>query len=96
MNPIPLTTGEWADTGNALKLLWISVALAITGGGSLVLAHAMIPSAADSGLIPPAFRKLRPLLYATAALMIVGIVIAVVFIIGFVDFWDDLYPRRFR
>lgn len=96
MNPDPLTTAQWADTGNALKLLWVSLALVLTASGALLTAHAIIPSATDSGMIPPVFRKLRPILYATGALMIVGMIVAVVLITGAVDFIAETYSRRFQ
>ena len=96
MNPDPLTTAQWADTGNALKLLWVSLVLVVAASGALVTAHAIIPSATDSGMIPPAFRKLRPLLYATGALMIGGVVVAFVLITGAVDFIAETYSRRFQ
>ena len=96
MNPESLTSAGWADAGWTIKLLWISLGLAITGATSLVIAHAFIPSAIDSGTLPPGLRKLRPMLYATGVLAVAGIVVAVVFAIDFAGYIDELYSRRFR
>lgn len=95
MNLEAPTAAQWAEIGNALKLLWIALALAVTGAGAWVTAHAIIPSAADSGTIPVGFRKLRPFLYLTGGLAVAGIAVAVIFIIDFVTVIREIYPRLF-
>ena len=96
MNPEPLTSGAWADTGWTIKLLWICLGLALTGATSLLTAHAFIPSATDSGTLPTGLRKLRPMFYATGVFALAGIVVAVVFATDFAGYVDDVYSRRFR
>ena len=95
MELVPLTPEQWGDGGNAIKLLWLSLLFAATGGVSFIIAHAMIPSAVDSGTIPPGFRKIRLPLYFAGFLAVAGIAINVALMIGFLGYIEDVFPRRF-
>ena len=96
MNPEPLTSAGWADTGWTIKLLWISLGLAISAATAFVTAHAVIPSATDSGTLPASLRKLRPIFYLAGIMAVICIVIAVLFAIDSAGYLEGLYPRRFR
>jgi ABC-type uncharacterized transport system permease subunit len=96
MDLIPLTAEQWGDGGNAIKLLWLSLLFAVTGSGSLVTAHAIIPSAISTGDLPAKFARLWTPLYVIGLAAVVAIAVNVFFIIGFVDYLDDIYSRRYR
>ena len=96
MDPAPLTTADWADTGSALKLLWINFVLMITAAVSLGFAHAIIPSGLATGTFPAGARKLRPVLYLVGIAAIVVVIVDFVVIAGLLDFLDDVYPRYYQ
>ena len=96
MDLIPLTAEQWGDGGNAIKLLWLSLLFAVTGSGAFVTAHAMIPSAISTGLLPAKFAQLRIPLYLLGFAAVAAIAVNVFFMIGFVEYIDDVYSARYR
>ena len=96
MDLIPLTAEQWGDSGNAIKLLWLSLLFAVTGSGAFVTAHAMIPSAISTGHLPAKFNRLRIPLYVLGFAAVAAIAVNVVFIIGFLDYIEDVYSRWYR
>ncbi|NQW19017.1 MAG: hypothetical protein HQ478_16210 [Chloroflexi bacterium] len=96
MDLIPLTAEQWGDGGNAIKLLWLSLLFAVTGSGSFVTAHALIPSAISTGHIPEKFSRLRIPLYVLGIIAVVAIAVNVVLIIGYLGYIEDVYSRRYR
>ena len=95
MNLIPLSTSEWADVGNTLKLLWIAFGLAILGSGSFLLAHAFIPSGIASGSLPAKIARARVVFYLVGLFALLGIIVAIAFATHFAQFISHTYPRRF-
>ena len=49
-----------------LRFLWVYVLLIIAFAFNFLFAHAVIPSLASTGQLPPRVTKLRPLLYMAA------------------------------
>ncbi|MDA1257335.1 MAG: hypothetical protein O3C10_05760 [Chloroflexi bacterium] len=96
-DPAPLLQGDWSDNGAALKLLWVNLLLVITAATTLGFAHAIIPSAVDTGTFSQRMTRVRPALYVIGAIAII-IAIANVFIIaGFAKGWiEDVYPRWYQ
>ncbi len=96
MDPAPLTTADWADTGSALKLLWINLVLFATAAVSLGFAHAIIPSALATGTFPGGARKLRPVLYAIGILALAVAIFNFFLVANLLDFLDDTYSRYYQ
>ena len=65
MDPGILSVEDWQARLLALRLMWLCLILAFTAAGSLVIAHAVIPSAVDSGTLSKKFNKFRLPLYLT-------------------------------
>ena len=65
MDPGMLSVEDWQARLLALRLMWLCLILAFTAAGSLVIAHAVIPSAVDSGTLSKKFNKFRLPLYLT-------------------------------
>ena len=65
MDPGMLSVEDWQARLLALRLMWLCLILAFTAAGSLVIAHAVIPSAVDSGTLNKKFNKFRLPLYLT-------------------------------
>lgn len=96
MVPTPITTEEWAQIGNALKLLWVALFLAIAAGSTLLTAHAIIPSAVATRTIPERWAGLRIPLYVFGLLALVGVVISFFLASQQLDFIHRLYPRYWQ
>ena len=96
MDPGLLSTSEWASIGNAIKLLWLCLLLMITASTTLVLAHAVIPSAVATRTISDRWSKLRLGLYATGVLAITSFFVSLVFVyLELYPVLDNLWPRWF-
>jgi hypothetical protein len=96
-DPGPLLQGDWSDNGIALKLLWINVLLMTTAAVSLGFAHAIIPSAVDTGTFSQKVSRIRPILYVIGAIAIVVTLVNVFFIIDISRGWiEDIYPRWYQ
>ena len=96
-DPAPLLQGDWSDNGLALKLLWINLLLMATAAISLGFAHAIIPSAVDSGTFSRTASRFRPFLYVIGTIAIVIALINAYFIIDISRGWiEDIYPRWYQ
>ena len=58
-DPSGLGSTDWANLSNWLTLLWIFFPLVITFAFSMLIAHAFIPSAVQTGHIPQKISMLR-------------------------------------
>jgi len=84
VDPQALSQTDWSETGRLIALI-IGFALAvITFAGSMLLAHAIIPSLVNSGQVPRKFvdkvQELRPMLYMGALAGFTAMVVLMVFI----------------
>lgn len=96
-DPGPLLQGDWSDNGTALKLLWINLLLMTTAAVSLGIAHAIIPSAVDSGTFSSKASRFRPFLYVIGTVAIIVALVNVFFIIDISREWlEDVYPRWYQ
>ena len=59
MDPGILTSDDWVTRLNALRMMWACLLLALIAAPSLVIAHAVIPSADESGTISKKYNKIR-------------------------------------
>ncbi len=67
-DPAFITSADWAAISNLLSTLWQILGSALGFGGSMLLAHGMIPSLVSSRDIPAELgRKVRLPLYITGA-----------------------------
>ncbi len=81
-DPSGLGTADWANLSNWLTLLWIFFPLMITFAFSMMIAHAFIPSAVETGHLPQKMSKLRLPLTVFGLLALVGAVILAVIVAG--------------
>ena len=58
-DPNALTNIDWINISNWLTMYWLAFPLVIFTAFTLMIAHAFIPSAIDTGHLPPAFGRLR-------------------------------------
>ena len=99
MDPNPLSKAQWADAGFAIKLLWISMVLMFIAAQSFLAAHAIIPSSVASHHLSQRWNRLRPMLYAGGFACLIGVAIAIFYIIGVVGVGDlarRIYPHLYR
>jgi hypothetical protein len=67
-DPAFITSQNWADISDLLMTLWLILGSALGFGGSILLAHGMIPSLVITRDLPADLgRKVRPPLYAAGA-----------------------------
>ncbi len=93
MDPIPLTTDQWAQVGLALKFLWAAFASALVAGPSLLTAHAIIPSAVETSSISERWMKTRPLFYVVGLAGLAGIGLFLFLAASETDWIRESYPR---
>jgi hypothetical protein len=93
-DPTYITTQNWADISNLLATLWMILGSAFGLGGSIMLAHGMFPSLANTRDIPVDMAaKARPLLYAVAAAFLLMALISVYLFASRLDVITSIYYR---
>ncbi len=93
MDPIPLTTDQWAQVGLALKYLWGAFGSSLVAGLGLVTAHAVIPSAVETSTISDRWLRTRPLFYVLGIAGLVGIGLFLFLAASETDWIRETYPR---
>lgn len=93
LDPQSLSTDQWADIGLALKFLWLALLSAIIGAGSLITAHALIPSMVSTHTIDVRFLKYRRPFYLVGTIGVLGIGIFLFLAAQQTDWIRDMYPR---
>ncbi len=93
MDPGILSVEDWQARLLALRLMWLCLVLAFTAAGSLVIAHAVIPSAVDSGTLSKKFNKFRLPLYLTGIFAFVLDVAVFLYALSLAQgIISDIYP----
>ena len=90
-----LTSVQWVELSTLAAHLWIFAAALVITGLTYMLAHAMIPSLADTGELPAHIaRRMRAPLYVIAVAGITTTIVVVVkFVILSLEVLPGLYPR---
>ena len=89
-----ITSTAWADIRWFLILLWLLPLPVIGFAGSMLVAHGLIPSLAESGDIKdPRILKLRPVFYGAAAISFVLIIVVVAIGIPWIEMVNGVYGR---
>jgi hypothetical protein len=63
VDPEFILTGTWLEIAQLLVRMWVFVLFQVVFAFSLLLAHAVIPSLIDTGHLPAATNRIRPVLY---------------------------------
>lgn len=93
MDPGMLSVEDWQARLLALRLMWLCLILAFTAAGSLVIAHAVIPSAVDTGTLSKKFNKFRLPLYLTGIFAFVLDVAVFLYALSLAQgIISDIYP----
>jgi hypothetical protein len=98
MSPVPygtpLDAGDWQFVQFAVNHLIVTVAFAVTGALSLVLAHGLIPSLVMTHDAPPDILIFRRILYpiAIVALLLAIFTVVRAFVVAF-PVMRDMFPR---
>ena len=81
-DPAFITAQNWAAISNLLATLWMILGSAFGLGGSMLLAHGMVPSLVNTRHLPSDLAtKIRPPLYlAGIAFLIMGLVSVFLFV----------------
>ena len=92
-DPGAVTAFDWLQIGKWLTRIWIYFFLVVGFSATFLTAHAIIPSMVASGHVPSDWGgKLRRPMYATAAIMLVGMGIFLAFTVEqshiIERFWD--------
>lgn len=96
MDPINLTPELWDATRVSLQLLGGIALTAIIAGGSLLLAHAIIPSAISTRSMSDRWIRLRPMIYVVGAVFLALTVAGIVLFILSLGWIGDFYPRYWQ
>lgn len=94
MDPIQLTTENWEATRLSLNILGLLVLFAIVSGSSLILAHAIIPSAVSTNTLPSgrSMNLVRRGAYVAGVVCLVGVVVCIVAFLVSLGWLFDVYP----
>ena len=71
MDPLALNANDWNNLGNIITFLW----LALISAPTLLIAHAIVPSAVATKTINEKFNKLRPGLYLMGGIGVICIIL---------------------
>lgn len=82
MDPNALTPGDWQNISDWLTMYWIYFPVVILFAFTLMIAHAFIPSAVQTGHLPPVMERLRWPMTIFALLLLVVAVVLMAFIIN--------------
>ena len=94
MDPGILTSDDWVTRLNALRMMWVCLVLAFIAAPSLVIAHAVIPSAVDSGTLSEKFNKVRMPLYVVGTLAFIADVALFLYALSLsLGVISDIYPN---
>lgn len=93
MDPGILTSDDWLIRVNALRIMWYCLVLALIAATSLIIAHAIIPSAVDSGTLSKRFNKFRLPLYLTGILAFIADLALFIYALSLsIGIISDFYP----
>lgn len=97
MDPSFITTLDWSQIGALLKFLWGYLVFIVALAGSLLLAHAVLPSLRNSGHLSAEMlqltRKARPLLYLLGLLALALAAVFMASVVAKADVLEQLYAR---
>ena len=94
MDPGILTSDDWVTRLTALRMMLACLVLAFIAAPSLVIAHAVIPSAVDSGTLSEKFNKFRMPLYVVGTLAFIADVALFLYALSLsIGVISDIYPN---
>jgi hypothetical protein len=99
VDPEFILTGTWLELAQLLIRLWVFVVLQVMFAFALLLTQAVIPSLVETGHLPAASNRVRPILYGGFFLFLLAAIGTI-----FTVFWspqamiqviyDNIYNRR--
>lgn len=93
-DPAFITSADWAAISDLLATLWMILGSAFGLGGTILLAHGMIPSLADTGDVPVDFAKrVRPVMYGAAFVFLLLGLFSVVLFTSRLDVISGIFYR---
>ena len=94
MDPKALTSTDWNNIHLFLQWFWIYFPLVVIFALTMLTAYALIPSAVNTGHLPPSAAKLKLPLTAFALLVAAAAIVILVFgitrTLDVRNFWDRL------
>ncbi len=94
MDPKALTSTDWHNIHLFLQWFWIYFPLVVVFAVTMLIAHALIPSAVNTGHLPASAARLKLPLTAFALLVAAAALVMLAFGIGQTldvrNFWDRL------
>lgn len=98
LDPIPLTTEGWDATRASLALLGLLALSALVSGSSLMLAHAILPSAMGTKHISSSslMRMVRIGAYAVGIAAFASVVALIVLFILSLGWINDIFPNYWQ
>ena len=93
-DPAFITSANWAAISNLLATLWMILGSALGIGGSMLLAHGMIPSLVNTRDLPPDLAsKARLPLYGLAVVFFAMALVSIFLFISRLDAVTVIYYR---
>ena len=93
-DPAFITQQNWREVSDLLAALWMIFGSALGFGGSMLLAHGMIPSLVNSRDLPREMAsRVRPPLYLAAAVFLGLALTSVLLFVDRLDVVTDIYYR---
>jgi hypothetical protein len=93
-DPAFITTADWKSLSDLLASLWMILGSALGIGGSILLAHGMIPSLVATRDIPAKLgRKVRVPMYGSAVVFLGLLLVSILTFVGRLDVLNGIYYR---
>jgi hypothetical protein len=93
-DPAFITSSDWKALSELLAALWLILGSALGFGGSMLMAHGMIPSlVATRDMDAGVGRKARPVLYVAGIAFLALALVSVLTFIGRLDAITNIYYR---
>jgi hypothetical protein len=94
MTPAVVTAEQWQQINQTLIWFWAFLGCTVVFAANILVAYAIIPSLVSTRDLPAKVAAIRPVLFALAAIFLIGAVFAFVNVVNGIQVLYEIWPRR--